>query len=161
MATDEEKHETSSGIPVPPFYRPEDVAAIPYEEKVGDPGEYPYTRGLYPEMYRRRPWTMRQYAGYSSAEESNRRYRALLAQGTTGLSVAFDLPTQIGYDPDHALAQGEVGRVGVSIAHVDDMETLLDGLPLGEVSISMTINSTAIVLLALLVAVAKRRGVDP
>ncbi|MHC5010606.1 MAG: acyl-CoA mutase large subunit family protein, partial [Planctomycetota bacterium] len=112
-------------------------------------------------MYRGRLWTMRQYAGFATAEESNRRYRALLAQGTTGLSVAFDLPTQIGYDPDHELARGEVGRVGVSIAHLDDMETLLDGIPLEKVSISMTINSTAIVLLSLLLAVARKRGVSP
>jgi methylmalonyl-CoA mutase, N-terminal domain len=151
---------TSSGIPLEPCYAP----APPPEgwaRRVGLPGEPPFTRGVQTSMYRSRLWTMRQYAGFSSAAESNRRYRALLQQGTTGLSVAFDLPTQIGYDPDHALARGEVGRVGVSIAHLDDMETLLDGIPLERVSISMTINATAIVLLALLVAVAKRRGIDP
>src|SRR5262249_27730429 len=113
--------ETSSGIPVRPFYRPEDTAGIPYPEAVGDPGAFPYTRGIHPEMYRQRRWTMRQYAGYASAEESNQRYRYLLAQGTTGLSVAFDLPTQIGYDSDHPLALGEVGRVGVAIDSLDDM----------------------------------------
>jgi methylmalonyl-CoA mutase N-terminal domain/subunit len=151
---------TSSGIPLEPCYAP--APAPPgFEERVGLPGEAPFTRGVQPSMYRSRLWTMRQYAGFSTAEESNRRYRALLQQGTTGLSVAFDLPTQIGYDPDHALALGEVGRVGVSIAHLEDMETLLEGIPLEKVSISMTINSTAIVLLALLVAVARRRGLDP
>ena len=124
------------------------------------PGEFPYTRGIYPDMYRKRLWTMRQYAGFGSAEESNRRYRYLLSQGTTGLSVAFDLPTQIGMDPDHALAAGEVGRVGVSIASLADMEVLFDGIPLAEISTSMTINSTASILLALYTLVAKRQGVD-
>jgi methylmalonyl-CoA mutase, N-terminal domain len=124
------------------------------------PGEFPYTRGIYPDMYRKRLWTMRQYAGFGSAEESNRRYRYLLSQGTTGLSVAFDLPTQIGMDPDHALAAGEVGRVGVSIASLADMEVLFDGIPLANISTSMTINSTASILLALYVLVAKRQGVD-
>ena len=113
------------------------------------PGEYPYTRGIYPEMYRTRLWTMRQYAGFGSAEESNRRYRYLLSQGTTGLSVAFDLPTQMGMDPDHALAAGEVGRVGVSIASLIDMETLFAGIALDKITKSMTINSTAGILLAL------------
>jgi methylmalonyl-CoA mutase N-terminal domain/subunit len=155
---DRRRFATSSGIPLEPVYEPSPEPEG-WREKVGAPGEPPFTRGVQATMYRGRLWTMRQYAGFSSAEESNRRYRALLAQGTTGLSVAFDLPTQIGYDPDHPLAAGEVGRVGVSIAHLDDMETLLDGIPLEEVSISMTINSTAIVLLALLVAVARRRGV--
>jgi methylmalonyl-CoA mutase N-terminal domain/subunit len=150
---------TSSGIPVAPFYRPADVAGIPYPEKVGDPGERPYTRGLYPEMYRQRRWTMRQYAGYASAEESNRRYRYLLAQGTTGLSVAFDLPTQIGYDSDHPLARGEVGRVGVAIDSLADMRRLFDGIPLDRVTTSMTINSTAAILLALYLAVAEEQGV--
>ncbi len=129
----------------------------PLNEK---PGEFPYTRGIYPDMYRKRLWTMRQYAGFGSAEESNRRYRYLLSQGTTGLSVAFDLPTQIGMDPDHALAAGEVGRVGVSIASLADMEVLFDGIPLAEISTSMTINSTASILLALYTLVAKRQGAD-
>ncbi len=122
------------------------------------PGEYPYTRGIYPEMYRTRLWTMRQYAGFGSAEESNRRYRYLLSQGTTGLSVAFDLPTQMGMDPDHALAAGEVGRVGVSIASLIDMETLFAGIALDKITTSMTINSTAGILLALYVLVAEKQG---
>jgi methylmalonyl-CoA mutase N-terminal domain/subunit len=124
------------------------------------PGEYPYTRGIYPDMYRKRLWTMRQYAGFGSAEESNRRYRYLLAQGTTGLSVAFDLPTQIGMDPDYPLAAGEVGRVGVSIASLADMEVLFKDIPLAGISTSMTINSTAAILLALYVLVAKRQGAE-
>src|SRR5579871_2618653 len=126
----------------------------------GQPGEYSYTRGIYPEMYRSRLWTMRQYAGFGTAEETARRYRYLLSQGTTGLSVAFDLPTQIGMDPDHPLAAGEVGRVGVSIASLAAMEVLLAGIPLQEISTSMTINSTASILLALYVLVAKRQGAD-
>jgi methylmalonyl-CoA mutase, N-terminal domain len=124
------------------------------------PGEFPFTRGIHPDMYRSRLWTMRQYAGFGTAEESNRRYRYLLAQGVTGLSVAFDLPTQMGMDSDHALAAGEVGRVGVAICSLADMERLLDGIGLGEVTTSMTINSTAAILLALHVLVAKRQGAD-
>ncbi len=124
------------------------------------PGEFPYTRGIYPEMYRSRPWTMRQYAGFGTAEESNRRYRYLISQGTTGLSVAFDLPTQIGLDSDHPLASGEVGRVGVAISSVADMERLFDGIALDKVSTSMTINSTAAILLCLYVLVARRQGAD-
>ncbi|HWF09722.1 MAG TPA: methylmalonyl-CoA mutase family protein [Bryobacteraceae bacterium] len=124
------------------------------------PGEFPYTRGIYPDMYRSRLWTMRQYAGFGTAEESNRRYRYLLSQGTTGLSVAFDLPTQMGLDPDHALAAGEVGRVGVSIASIADMRKLFEGIRLDEVSTSMTINSTAAILLAFYVAVAREQGAD-
>jgi len=151
---------TDSGIELAPCYGPTPETAD-YRERVGVPGEAPFTRGVQPTMFRGRFWTMRQYAGFATAAESNRRYRALLKSGTTGLSVAFDLPTQIGYDPDDAMAAGEVGRVGVSIATLEDMETLLEGIPLGEISISMTINSTAIVLLALLIAVARRQGVDP
>jgi methylmalonyl-CoA mutase N-terminal domain/subunit len=151
--------QTSSEIPVRRFYRPDDVATIPYEQKVGDPGQYPYTRGLYPDMYRKRRWTMRQYAGYSSAAESNRRYRYLLSQGTTGLSVAFDLPTQIGYDSDSPLARGEVGRVGVAIDSIEDMRRLFDGIPLDQVTTSMTINATAAILLSLYLAVAEEQGV--
>jgi methylmalonyl-CoA mutase, N-terminal domain len=151
--------QTSSGIPIGTVYRPGDVAGIDYRRQVGDPGEVPFTRGIYREMYRRRPWTMRQYAGYASAEESNRRYRYLLAHGTTGLSVAFDLPTQIGYDSDHALARGEVGRVGVAIDSLADMRLLFDKIPLDRVTISMTINSTASILLALYLAVAEEQGV--
>src|SRR5262249_40388719 len=127
--------------------------------EIGFPGVFPFTRGIQPTMYRGRLWTMRQYAGYGSATESNQRYRYLLSQGVTGLSVAFDLPTQIGYDSDHPLAQGEVGRVGVAIDSVEDMAELFAGIPLDRVSTSMTINATAIILLALYVAVAKRQGV--
>jgi len=127
----------------------------------GLPGEYPFTRGIQPTMYRSRLWTMRQYAGFGTASESNARYRYLLSQGVSGLSVAFDLPTQMGYDSDHPLAQGEVGRVGVAIDSIDDMTTLFDGIPLDRVSTSMTINATAIILLSLYVAVARRQGVPP
>ncbi len=129
-------------------------------DPLGKPGEFPYTRGIYPDMYRGRLWTIRQYAGFGSAEESNQRYRYLLSQGTTGLSVAFDLPTQMGMDPDHPLAQGEVGKVGVSIASIADMERLFDGIPLEKISVSMTINSTAAILLALYVLVARGQGAD-
>jgi methylmalonyl-CoA mutase N-terminal domain/subunit len=128
--------------------------------QLGRPGEFPYTRGIYPKMYRDRPWTMRQYAGFGTAEESNRRYRDLISQGATGLSVAFDLPTQIGLDSDHSLAAGEVGRVGVAISSLADMQRLFDGIPLDKVSTSMTINSTAAILLCLYVLVAKRQGAD-
>ena len=152
--------QTASGIQLEPCYAPTPESED-YRTRVGVPGEPPFTRGVQPTMYRGRFWTMRQYAGFATAEESNRRYRALLESGTTGLSVAFDLPTQIGYDPDDPMAAGEVGRVGVSIATLEDMETLLDGIPLDKISISMTINSTAIVLLAFLIAVARRQGVDP
>jgi methylmalonyl-CoA mutase N-terminal domain/subunit len=144
---------TSSGMPVAPLYSPADP-----DPAIGLPGEYPYTRGVQPTMYRARFWTMRQYAGYATAEESNRRYRYLLASGTTGLSVAFDLPTQMGYDPDHPLAEGEVGKVGVSIASIDDMARLFDGIPLDQVSTSMTINATAAILLALYIAVGRQQG---
>ena len=156
-ATDERT--TSSGLPVRPVYRqgdlPEDLG-----ERLGAPGAYPFTRGIYPEMYRERLWTMRQYAGFSTAEASNARYKHLLAAGARGLSVAFDLPTQIGYDADDPMAEGEVGKVGVSICSIDDMRRLFDGIPLGEVTTSMTINATAPILLALYVAVAKEQGAD-
>jgi methylmalonyl-CoA mutase N-terminal domain/subunit len=142
-----------------PLYTPDDLPDFDYDRSLGYPGEYPYTRGVQPTMYRGRLWTMRQYAGYASAEESNQRYRYLLAQGQTGLSIAFDLPTQLGYDADHPLADGEVGKVGVSICSLDDMSQLLDGIPLGDVSTSMTINATAPILLGLYVAVGKRQGV--
>src|SRR6266704_6356461 len=145
---------TDSGLPLKPAYRAADAGA-----EAPPPGEYPFTRGIYPEMYRRRPWTIRQYAGFGSAAETNRRFRYLLGQGQTGLSVAFDLPTQMGYDSDAPEAEGEVGRVGVPISSLADMETLLDGLPLGEVSTSMTINATAATLVALYVAAAEKRGV--
>src|SRR5262249_43533624 len=155
-------HETRSTTPavhLPPVLTPADLADWDPRQELSDPGAFPFTRGIQPTMYRGRLWTMRQYAGFATAQESNRRYRYLLAQGVSGLSVAFDLPTQMGYDSDHPLAAGEVGRVGVAIDSIDDMSTLLDGIPLGEVSTSMTINATAIVLLALYVAVAKRHGV--
>ena len=140
-------------------YTPEDWSDEDYAEKLGDPGEYPFTRGIQKEMYRSRFWTMRQYAGFGSAEDTNRRFRYLLSQGQTGLSTAFDLPTQMGYDSDHTLAQGEVGRVGVAIDSVEDMERLLEGIPLEKVSTSMTINATAFILLGMYVCVAKRKGI--
>jgi methylmalonyl-CoA mutase N-terminal domain/subunit len=156
--------QTSSGTPVDPLYTPEDLSAdgeaFDYLRKLGFPGAYPYTRGIQPTMYRGRLWTMRQYAGFGTAEESNQRYKYLLSQGQTGLSVAFDLPTQIGYDADDPMAEGEVGKVGVSICSLRDMETLFDGIPLQRVTTSMTINATASVLLALYVAVAKKQGAD-
>ena len=140
---------------------PDDLRNWTPEHALGAPGDFPFTRGLYPTMYRGRRWTMRQYAGFGSAAESNRRYRYLLDQGGSGLSVAFDLPTQIGYDSDHALARGEVGRVGVAIDSIEDMTLLFDGIPLDRVSTSMTINATAIILLALYVVAARRQGVEP
>jgi methylmalonyl-CoA mutase N-terminal domain/subunit len=155
-----ERFATSSGIELKNHLRPED-GQIDYEQDLGDPGRFPFTRGVYETMYRGRLWTMRQYAGFATAEESNRRYKYLLEHGTTGLSVAFDLPTQIGYDSDHQLAEGEVGRVGVPIDSLADMETLFEGIPLDKVSTSMTINATASILLALYIAVAKKQGVSP
>jgi methylmalonyl-CoA mutase N-terminal domain/subunit len=159
-----ERFEYSSGLEVPRLALPDDAGrenlAPTYEEKLGFPGEYPYTRGVQPTMFRSRFWTMRQYAGFSTAEESNKRYRYLLGQGQTGLSVAFDLPTQIGYDADDPIAQGEVGKVGVSISSIHDMEQLFDQIPLDKVSTSMTINAPAGVLLAMYIAVAKRQGAD-
>ena len=154
-----ERFETTSQIPLEPLYTSDDLADWDESAQLGYPGEYPYTRGVQPTMYRARLWTMRQYAGYASAEESNARYRYLLQRGQTGLSVAFDLPTQMGYDSDHPMAEGEVGKVGVAIDTLDDMERLLRGIPLDEVSTSMTINATAPILLALYVAVGKRQGV--
>jgi methylmalonyl-CoA mutase N-terminal domain/subunit len=142
-----------------PNFNPQNTRAINYEKDLGDPGEFPYTRGIYPNMYRGRLWTMRQYAGYATAEESNARYKYLLAQGTTGLSVAFDLPTQIGLDSDDPLSLGEVGKVGVAIDSLEDMERLFTGIPLDEVSTSMTINATAAILLSLYLAVARKQGV--
>ncbi len=151
--------ETPSGVELPRLLTPENQEDYP--EKLGFPGEYPYTRGIQPSMYRGRLWTMRQYAGYASAEESNARYRYLLAQGQSGLSVAFDLPTQIGYDADDPLAEGEVGKVGVSISSLEDMQRLFQDIPLDKVSTSMTINAPAAVLLALYIAVAKQQGIEP
>ena len=152
--------ETSSHIPVKPLYTPTDLKGSDYESEVGYPSEYPFTRGVQATMYRGRLWTMRQYAGMGDAEESNKRYKYLLANGTTGLSVAFDLPTQIGLDSDHQLATGEVGKVGVAIASIEDMQRLFDGIDLTKISTSMTINATASILLALYVAVARRQGAD-
>jgi methylmalonyl-CoA mutase N-terminal domain/subunit len=176
------KFETSSGIPVERLQTPDDAepsaesravggadlaretspaSSTRYLAELGFPGQYPFTRGVQPTMYRGRFWTMRQYAGFGTAVESNRRYRYLLAQGQTGLSVAFDLPTQIGYDADHPLALGEVGRVGVAVSSLADMESLLDGIPLDRVSISMTINAPASILLAMVIGVAHKQGLDP
>lgn len=156
-----ESFNTSSGIEVKRLYTPVDVEHIDYLEDLNNPGEYPYTRGVQPTMYRGRFWTMRQYAGFATAEASNERYKLLLQQGQTGLSVAFDLPTQIGYDSDHPLAEGEVGKVGVAIDSLKDMEILFDGIPLDQVSTSMTINAPAAVLLAMYIAVAEKQGVRP
>jgi methylmalonyl-CoA mutase, N-terminal domain len=154
-----ERFATSSGVGVKREYDPGDLDGFNFLDDLGFPGDYPFTRGVQPTMYRGRLWTMRQYAGFGDAEESNRRYRYLFANGQTGLSVAFDLPTQMGRDPDHQLAWGEVGRVGVSIASLEDMETLMAELPLDRISTSMTINATASILLALYLAVAEKRGV--
>ena len=153
------RFETSSEIEIEPLYDAEDVAASDYASNVGYPAQFPFTRGVQPTMYRGRLWTMRQYAGFASAEETNRRYQYLLEQGQTGLSMAFDLPTQTGYDSDAPLALGEVGKVGVPVAHVEDMAIVFDGIDLAKVSTSMTINSTASILLAYYIAVARREGV--
>jgi methylmalonyl-CoA mutase N-terminal domain/subunit len=153
-----QERRTDSGIEIQPVYGPEDVKSDPSAD-LGRPGEFPFTRGIYPDMYRQRLWTMRQYAGFGSAEETNKRFRYLLEAGQTGLSVAFDLPTQMGYDSDHPKAAAEVGRVGVAIDSLADMELLLEGIPLAEVSTSMTINSTAAILLLLYELVAEKQGV--
>jgi len=152
---------TGSNSEVNRLYTPVDIENLDYLEDLGFPGEYPFTRGVQPTMYRGRLWTMRQYAGFATAEESNKRYKYLLEQGQTGLSVAFDLPTQIGYDSDHPLSEGEVGKVGVAIDSLEDMEILFDGIPLDKVSTSMTINAPAAVLLAMYIAVAEKQGVTP
>ncbi len=154
-----DKFETTSGIELPNDYNPSNTEPLNYEKDLGEPGTFPYTRGIRKSMYRGRFWTMRQYAGYASAEESNARYKYLLANGTTGLSVAFDLPTQIGLDSDDPLAAGEVGKVGVAIDSIEDMQRLFDGIPLDTVSTSMTINATASILLCLYLAVARKQGV--
>jgi len=155
-----EKFVTSSDIVVPDLATEEDLRGFDAHKQLGYPGEFPFTRGVQPTMYRSRFWTMRQYAGFGTAEESNKRYHFLLSQGTTGLSVAFDLPTQMGYDADNPLAEGEVGKVGVAISSLEDMETLLNGLPLERISTSMTINATASILLSLYIAVARKQGAD-
>jgi methylmalonyl-CoA mutase N-terminal domain/subunit len=154
------KFSLTSGMEVNPLYTPDDLQDVDLEESLGYPGEYPFGRGIQPTMYRGRLWTMRQYSGFASAEESNRRYRYLLEQGHTGLSVAFDLPTQIGYDSDHPLARGEVGKVGVPIDTLRDMEVLFKGIPLDKVSTSMTINATAPILLAMYIVLAKKKGIS-
>jgi methylmalonyl-CoA mutase N-terminal domain/subunit len=156
----EKKAASSTGLPMEAVVTPADLNGSDAERDLNYPGQFPFTRGVYPTMYRGRLWTMRQYAGFGSAAESNRRYRYLLEKGQTGLSIAFDLPTQIGMDSDHPLAQGEVGKVGVAIDSLEDMQALFDGIPLERVSTSMTINSTAAILLALYVAVAKRQGAN-
>jgi methylmalonyl-CoA mutase N-terminal domain/subunit len=161
LAAERKEHFTTlSGLPIDRFYTADDYSASDPESSISYPGEFPYTRGIYPTMYRGRFWTMRQYAGFGTAVESNQRYRYLLSKGQAGLSVAFDLPTQIGLDSDHPLALGEVGKVGVAIDSLEDMETLFDNIPLEKVSTSMTINATAAILLCLYVAVAKKQGAD-
>ena len=155
-----ERFKTSSGIELPSDFNPTNTDPIEFEKNLNSPGEFPFTRGIYPDMYRGRLWTMRQYAGYATAEESNARYKYLLAQGTTGLSVAFDLPTQIGLDSDDPLAAGEVGKVGVAIDSLEDMLRLFDGIPLDSVSTSMTINATASTLLSLYLGVARKQNVS-
>ncbi|MEM2119015.1 MAG: methylmalonyl-CoA mutase family protein [Candidatus Bathyarchaeia archaeon] len=154
-----EAFQTSSAIPVNRLYTPADTANLDYLRDLGFPGEYPYTRGVYPTMYRARLWTMRQYAGFGTAEQTNQRFRYLLEHGQTGLSVAFDFPTQVGYDCDHPMAKGEVGKVGVSTSSLKDMETLFSGIPLDKVTTSMTINAPANVLLSMYIAVAQKQGV--
>ncbi|MGH7563471.1 MAG: methylmalonyl-CoA mutase family protein, partial [Gemmatimonadota bacterium] len=153
-----EEPRTTSGHVVQPCYTASDLRGIDPEQDIGMPGEPPYTRGIHPDMYRGRLWTMRQYAGYGTAEETNRRFRFLLERGQTGLSTAFDLPTQMGYDSDHPRVAGEVGRVGVAIDTLDDMRRLFEGIPLADVSTSMTINATATTLLALYTLVAEEQG---
>ena len=150
-----------SGKEIKPLYTPLDVAGSDYEEQIGLPGEYPFTRGPYASMYRTRLWTMRQFAGFATAEETNARYKYLLANGQTGLSVAFDFPTLMGYDSDHPRSLGEVGVCGVAISSLSDMETLFDEIPLDQVSVSMTINGPAIILFCFYVAAAERQGISP
>jgi len=159
MKTAQRQFTTISGVPIEPLYGPEQLPDFDLARDLGAPGEFPYTRGIHRDMYRGKLWTMRQFSGFAVPEETNRRYRYLLEQGQTGLSVAFDLPTLMGYDADHALSEGEVGKCGVSICSLEDMETLFRGIPLGEVTVSMTINSPAAVLCAMYLAVAEQQGV--
>src|SRR5580698_7504553 len=154
----EKKIYTDSGIEIKPLYTSNDQPLSNNDTEL--PGKFPFTRGIQPDMYRGKLWTMRQYSGFSTAEESNKRYHYLLAQGVTGLSVAFDLPTQIGYDSDHALAEGEVGKVGVAIDSLEDIQTLFSGIKLEDITTSMTINATAFILLAFYVTLAKQQGAD-
>jgi methylmalonyl-CoA mutase, N-terminal domain len=160
MKTAERTFTTISGVRVDPFYGPENLAGLDPQRDLGQPGEFPYTRGIHPDMYRGKLWTMRQFSGFATPEETNRRYHYLLEQGQTGLSVAFDLPTLMGYDPDHAMSAGEVGKCGASVCSLEDMEILFRGIPLGDVTVSMTINSPAAVLWAMYLAVAEQQGVD-
>ena len=153
--------ETPSHLPVDTLYTPDDVAGLDYERDLGLPGQYPFTRGIRPNMYRAQPWSIRQYAGFGTAEESNQRFKFLLEHGQPGLSVAFDLPTQMGLDSDDPRAEGEVGQVGVAIDSLADMETLFEGIPLSEVSTSMTINAPAPVLAAMYIVVAEKQGATP
>ncbi|MDP9460303.1 MAG: methylmalonyl-CoA mutase family protein, partial [Actinomycetota bacterium] len=153
-------HESESGLPIEPVYGPSALAGWDPTTRLGEPGSYPYTRGVYPNMYTGRPWTMRQYAGFGTAAESNRRYHQLIEHGTHGLSVAFDLPTQMGYDSDAPIASGEVGKVGVAIDSIEDMRLLFDGIPLDSVSTSMTINAPAAVLLLLYQLAAEEQGIE-
>ena len=152
---------TEWGEPIKPLYTPDDISDLDYLSEVGFSGEYPYVRGIHPDMYLGRPWTMRQYSGFAAAEECNERYKFLLKTGQTGLSVAFDLPTQIGYNSDHPLSKGEVGKAGVAVDSLKDMETIFEGIPLDKVSTSMTINAPAAILLAMYIAVAEKQGVQP
>src|SRR5205823_5486429 len=156
-----DRRETDSGIEIRPVYTAADLEGFDPDVQLGLPGQPPYTRGVYPQMYRGRLWTMRQYAGFGTAESTNERFKFLLSHGQTGLSCAFDLPTQMGYDSDHPRAEGEVGKVGVAIDSIDDMRRLLDGIPLDQVTTSMTINATASILLLLYQLVAEEQGVDP
>uniref|UniRef100_UPI00235B5EEF acyl-CoA mutase large subunit family protein n=1 Tax=Tepidanaerobacter acetatoxydans TaxID=499229 RepID=UPI00235B5EEF len=156
-----EKFLTGSDIEIERLYTELDIQELDYLRDLGFPGDYPYTRGIYPTMYRGRLWTMRQYAGFGTAEESNKRYKFLLSQGQTGLSVAFDLPTQMGYDSDHPLSRGEVGKVGVAIDSLKDMEILFEGIPLDKVSTSMTINAPAAILLAMYISLGEKQGIAP
>jgi methylmalonyl-CoA mutase N-terminal domain/subunit len=160
MKTAERQFTTISGVPIEPVYGPSDMEAVDLARELPLPGEFPYTRGIHRDMYRGKLWTMRQFSGFATPEETNRRYHYLLAQGQTGLSVAFDLPTLMGYDADHALSEGEVGKCGAAISSLEDMEILFRGIPLGDVTVSMTINSPAAVLWAMYLAVAERQGVD-
>jgi methylmalonyl-CoA mutase N-terminal domain/subunit len=160
MKTAERQFTTISGVPIEPLYGPEDLAGADLAREAPPPGEFPYTRGIHRDMYRGKLWTMRQFSGFATPEETNRRYRYLLAQGQTGLSVAFDLPTLMGYDADHALSEGEVGKCGAAISSLEDMEILFRGIPLGDVTVSMTINSPASVLWAMYLVVAEQQGVD-
>src|SRR5690242_20689917 len=160
MKTAQRQFTTISGVPIEPVYGPQQLRELDPPRDLGEPGEFPYTRGIHRDMYRGKLWTMRQFSGFAVPEETNRRYRYLLEQGQTGLSVAFDLPTLMGYDADHALSEGEVGKCGVAISSLEDMETLFRGIPLGDVTVSMTINSPAAVVWAMYLAVAEKQGVD-